>query len=166
MSGNRFWRFALTLTGVLFLFLVAAFTLLNSRELASDELARRCAASRPAWNGYQEDVKEIGTRPVAQWRGHPTALTLSGGTVHLVFELGAPWDAWDAVLPVLLKTPEGQVLQNVRHERNGSSRTYVFFLSSASETPVPPWLEIQYPHTRQRLYLNAHGAWQAQIAES
>ena len=159
MPGNRVLHSALILAGLFFLLLIAVFTLRNSSVLAPAELARRCAESRPAWNGYQEDIKEIGARPVARWHGWPSRLTLSGATVRLVFELEPPWDNWNAALPVLLKTPDGQTFRNEGFVRDGTTCIYTFQLLADSDVSRPPWLEIQYPHIKQRLYLNAEGAW-------
>ena len=142
------------------LLLLTLFALFNRKEIDPAELARRCAENYPAWNGYQEDVKEIGARPVAQWHGHPSRLSFSAaGVVHLVFVLEPPWNAWSAALPVLLKTPEGQVFRNEGFVRDGTTCRYTFLLPSGSGTPRPPWLEIQYPHTKRRLYLDAQGVW-------
>jgi len=159
-------RIAAALCAAVFVALVVLFTLLNSRELPPEELLRRCAASRPAWNGYQEDIKAIGARAVARWQGEPVALAVLPESVMLSMRLQSPWDAWDAALPLLLMDPEGHVHQNSAAVREGALRIYQFpAIPGAAQSP-PPWVEIQYPHTKRRLHLDPGGRWYAGDADA
>jgi hypothetical protein len=99
-------------------------------------LAERCRASQPAWNGYQEDIKEIGARPVARWHGQPVSLTCRPGEVRLVFSLEAPWDAWECALPVLLKIPRGVWRGMTPTSATAPRRTYIFKRPENSAEPV------------------------------
>lgn len=154
-------RYGLVACGGGFVLLAVIFTLQNRQDIDSEELARRCATSRPAWNGYQEDIKEIGARPVAAWHGRPASARVSHPAIWVSFELTPPWSMWRAALPILLKTPEGAVLQSVRSERDGPIRRYYFELPPDAGITTPPWLEVQYPHTRMRILLSEDGRWEA-----
>lgn len=125
------------------------------------ELVRRCKASQPAWNGYQEDIKEIGARAVARWHGAPVSAKVMPDAVEITFRLEAPWDAWEAAVPVLLRDPEGRVMRDTGDRRDGAQRVYQFDRSALSGESAPPWLEIQYPHTRRRLFFT-DGHWSAE----
>ncbi len=152
-------RYVLTFFGLAFFLLVAVIATTTQQEISPDALLQRCEVSQPAWNGYQEDIKEIGAGPVAQWHGYPTDLRVSGNTVHLTFHLEAPWRDWEAALPILIENPEGHVIQTERNERQGEARVYVATLPPEDSVTSPPWLEIQYPHTRERIFLDETGAW-------
>ena len=154
-------RFAALLAALLFIALVAVVATLTSRDPSGAELAKRCEASQPAWNGYQEDIKEIGARLVARWHGGPLSLTVKPGEVRLTMALKPPWDAYEAAIPLLLKDPEGRVARNDANEMDGANRVYIFTRAEAANEPLPPWLEIQYPHTKRRLFLDADGTWNA-----
>jgi hypothetical protein len=154
-------RAAAILFGVLIVLLAVTAALMGNQTIPPAELLRRCQASVPAWNGYQEDIKEIGANPVAQWRGTPSLLRISAGRAHLHMALEAPWDGWEASLPLLLKTPEGHVQRNSSAVSEGGIRVYQFQLSTDGDYDTPPWVDIQYPHTKRRLHLNAEGRWQA-----
>ena len=156
-------RLAAFLAALLFLALVAVVATLTSRDPSGAELSRRCEASQPAWNGYQEDIKEIGARQVARWHGGPLSLTVKPGEVRLTMALKPPWDVCEAALPILLKDPEGRVARNDADEINGPNRIYIFNRATSAGEPLPPWLEIQYPHTKRRLFLDADGAWNAPV---
>lgn len=154
-------RVAAAVAVLLLAALIAVIAAVNAQDPDPAMLAERCRTSQPAWNGYQEDIKEIGARPVARWHGRPLSLTCLPGEVRVVFFLESPWDAWECALPVLLKDPEGRVARNDADERDGAQRTYIFKRPEASAEPTPPWLEIQYPHVKQRLFLDAKGEWHA-----
>ena len=151
---------ALLTGGVALLFLAVAWYS-GSQSLPPGELLRRCGASQPAWNGYQEDIKEIGAGPVAQWQGQLISLRISGKTVYLTVALEGPWSEWDAAIPLLLKTPEGQVFRSVRYQHQAEGCVYEFDALGTDSPTLPPWLDIQYPHTRKRLHLDGGGHWQS-----
>lgn len=154
-------RTAVLIAALLFLALVALVATFTSTDLSDAELVKRCQASQPAWNGYQEDIKEIGARPVARWHGRPVTLAAKAGEVRLTMALAPPWDAFEAAIPILLKDPEGRVTRNDADEMDGANRIYIFNRKESADEPAPPWLEIQYPHTKQRLFLDASGEWHA-----
>ncbi len=154
-------RYIALLAGFIGLLFVVVAYLAGGQTLSPEELLRRCAASQPAWNGYQEDIKEIGAGPVAQWQGRPVSLRVAGKTVYLTVALEAPWAEWEAALPLLMKTPEGQVYRQVRYRHEAGECVYEFDALSTDVSTLPPWLDIQYPHTRKRLYLDGAGRWHA-----
>lgn len=155
-------RVAAAVCAALFALLVGVLAFLNARELPPEELVRRCNACHPAWNGYQEDIKVIGARPVARWRGTPVALEVAPDAIRLTMALDPPWDAWDAALPLLVRDPEGQVHRNTGAERAGPLRIYQFPAPPDAALSPPPWLEIQYPHTKRRIHLSPAGTWRAE----
>jgi len=157
-------RIAAAIAVLLVAALIAVIAAVNAQDPDPAVLAQRCRASQPAWNGYQEDIKEIGARPVARWHGEPISLICRTGEVRLVFALESPWDAWECALPMLLKDPEGRVTRNDADERDGARRVYVFKRPETSTEPAPPWLEIQYPHVKRRIFLDAKGEWHAPAA--
>lgn len=156
-------RLVATAAAVLLIAVVAVLTTLNAQDPSPRALAERCRTCQPAWNGYQEDIKEIGARPVARWHGQPVSLSYLPGEVRLKMALRPPWDTAEAALPVLLKDPEGRVMRDDANEISGSCRVYRFLRPASEKEPAPPWLEIQYPHTKQRLFLDAHGEWYAPV---
>ena len=158
-------RITLVLVGMLLLVAVVWVAAMSGSEIPPDELAQRCVASDPAWNGYQEDIKEIGARPVAQWHGAPIALRIDGVEVHVDMALESPWNRGPAALPILLKTPEGHVFRDSRWHREGEVCTYAFAVFPDTDTPMPPWLDIQYPHTKKRIHLDFQGQWQVPASE-
>jgi hypothetical protein len=154
-------RIVVLIAALLFLVLVAVVAKVTSTDLSDAELVKRCQASQPAWNGYQEDIKEIGARPVSRWHGRPISLSVKPGEVRLTMALEPPWDAFEAAIPVMLKDPEGRVMRNDANEIDGANRVYIFTRKESADEPAPPWLEIQYPHTKRRLFLDADGTWNA-----
>lgn len=154
-------RTAAAAGAVLFVALVAVFTIINAQEPPPAELAGRCDASQPAWNGYQEDIKEIGARQVAAWHGEPVSLDVQPDEIRVAMALSPPWDESLAALPLLLKDPEGLVHRNAEAVRDGALRVYVFRGVSGLDIAPPPWLDLQYPHTKRRIYLDPEGHWRA-----
>lgn len=123
-----------------------------------EEIARRCAESRPRWQSYQEDIKGgVGARLVAEWRGEIDSVRAAGDGVTVSFRLLPPWDSRDAALPVLLRLPSGEELLQKGTRREGGLRHYLFDLPEKSAPP--PWVEVHYPHRERRVALDAAGAW-------
>jgi len=139
--------------------LVALVAYVKAQGIPPAELARRCAACRPTWQSYEEEIKTIGAAPVAAWQGEPVHLERTRGAVRLRFRLSGPWIDYEAALPVLLRDPLGSVYCSAVAEGSGAERTYVFELSKASATVALPWIEVRYPHTETRLPLDAAGNW-------
>jgi len=124
------------------------------------ELKKKCDESRPAWASYQEDIKgQIGAESVAQWRGRLTELRQNAGTVTATFQLEAPWDRYDASIPVLLRDPMGHECLASKVEKQGTTRNYLFQLATDSGTMILPWVEIHFPNTERRIALGVRGAW-------
>jgi hypothetical protein len=63
-----------------------------------------------------------------------------------------------------LKDPEGRVTRNDADERDGAHRVYIFKRPDSLTEPAPPWVEIQYPHVKRRIFLDAKGEWHASAA--
>jgi len=155
----------MTRRGFLFLcaggFLLLVFVpmvLLSSASVTPEMLVARCEASVPGWSSYQEDVKgQIGARPVAEWRGALRSAQQEGDRLTVAFRLEEPWRSSPASLPVLIRLPDGAVLLPERAHRDEDLRLYGYALESASRLP---WLEVQYPHHRDRLILDSAGRWQ------
>jgi len=152
-------RLALVCVVVSLAAVVAVLAYVNTGGIAPAELERRCAAIRPAWQSYQEDIKAIGAGPVAAWRGEPVRLEWQGAVIRLTFRLSDPWSGYSAMLPILLRDPLGREYCSVSGQREGGLRTYTFELETASAGSSLPWVEIQYPHTARRLPLDSHGVW-------
>lgn len=124
-----------------------------------EALEERIAASSPRWNSYQEDIKgQIGAAPVAEWSGTLVAATQSDDVLTLSFRLDEPWHSREAALPVLLEIPDGAILLPDNATRDTEHRLYHFALPAS--TPLA-WAEVQYPHHRERIYLDADGQWAA-----
>ncbi len=155
----RYLALSVGFVGVLFL--GVAYWSASRSSLSPGELVRRCEASQPAWNGYQEDIKEIGAGPVAQWQGQPVSLRIRETTVYLTVVLEGPWAQWEAAIPLLMKTPEGRAFRNARYHHGPGGCVYEFDALTTDAVTLPPWLDIQYPHTRKRLHLDGEGKWQA-----
>lgn len=159
-------RIILVLVGAVAGFVFVTLVLVGGPSVSPEVLARRCEASRPAWNGYSEDIKAIGAGPIAQWRGHPTALRIEGQTLRLTMELAPPWRDWEAAVPILIKIPGGHVLRHRGHERFATGVVYAFVLPEDTRATVPPWVLVQYPRGQERIFLDEAGGWHAGAPEN
>jgi hypothetical protein len=141
--------------------LIVALSWVNSTELSEEDLAARCADSTPRWDSYQEDIKgQVGARPVAQWLGKPVSASANTGAVAVTFQVTGPWAQRTAAVPIIVKDPAGAV--RVAHGTGDGAGTVDYKITlPGSEQSSVPWLEVQYPHHRERLPLNAEGKWQA-----
>ncbi len=148
--------------GAIFLVcLIVAMAWVNATGISEEELASRCAESVPHWDNYQEDIKgQVGARPVALWQGRPLRAQANGPMVEVEFEVTGEWATREAAVPLLLKEPGGAIIVG-RGMGNGSGgATYTFELPTIEQSRLP-WIEVQYPHHRERLPLDAAGQWQA-----
>ena len=93
------------------------------------------------------------------------ALRIDGTDVHLDIALDDPWNRGPAALPILLKTPEGHVFRDSQWRRDGELCIYTFAVFSDGNASLPPWVDIQYPHTKKRIHLDLQGQWQAPVSE-
>ena len=66
-----------------------------------------------------------------------------------------------AALPLLLKDPEGHVYRNTDSARDDAGRVYHFPPIPGTDLSFPPWVELQYPHVKRRIHLDAQGRWRA-----
>jgi len=127
-----------------------------------DELARRCAASRPTWQDYEENIKaQIGATPAAEWAGTLHNVSRQGRFVRITWRLAPPWNERRVAIPMLLKEPRGAIVLNREVEWRGGSPVYVFQLPEGMDDAPLPWIEIKYPHGEQRLVLYDDGSWAA-----
>jgi hypothetical protein len=147
-----------SITAVL-LFYIAFYAAVNRASLDPADLPRRCAESRPTWQSYQEDIKgQIGAAAAAEWRGAPIRFKLDQGAAYLTMRLEGPWTEFPCGIPVLLRDPQGNTVQDSGISTPGAERTYTFPLKAGD---TPPWVEIHYPHQERRLALGPDGAWEA-----
>lgn len=131
-------------------------------EVPVEELARRVQASVPNWANYQEDLKgQLGSTPVARWKGRPIRAHAGGAEITVVFEVSGPWAEYDFALPVLLKDHLGAVYRNSSASRTGPEVEYVFQMKDHTQGATVPWVEIAYPHNLQRLAFSDKGTWAA-----
>lgn len=65
----------------------------------------------------------------------------------------------EAAIPVLLRVPEGIVYRAEGVVREGVLRRYSFSVVSEGDMGPLPWIEVHYPHTEQRIMLDAEGTW-------
>jgi len=146
---------------IFFVCLIVAMAWVNATGISEEELAARCAESVPHWDNYQEDIKgQVGARPVALWQGKPVRAHATDMKVEVEFEVSGEWANREAAVPLLLKEPGGAIIVG-RGKGNGSGgATYTFELPSADQSRLP-WIEVQYPHHRERLPLDATGHWKA-----
>ena len=150
-------RLVLGVAALAFVLPAGLYTYFNSRPISPEEMARRCREAQPRWQSYQEDIKAfIGAAPVAEWRGRP--ISAARGGAEVTFQIDGGWADRTAALPVLLRTPTGEVHCSAKATGKGGERVYRFPIEADA---APPWLEIQYPHARDRLVLDAQGAWRA-----
>lgn len=155
-------RIALAIAGFFLVVLIYA-NLVPAKIVTPEEVAQRCKTSQPAWRSYDEDVKsQIGATPVAAWSGIPVAVQVSASQYLLTFELSGPWLDYDAALPVLVRDPFGQVLSSSAATRQGTRVTYQYRVDNAGA--IAPWLELRYPRHEQRVQLDTHGYWGAEMA--
>ena len=151
-------RICVAIAALLFAALFGFFYILNSRGVSPEELARRCAGARPAWQSYQEDLKgQIGAAPVAAWRGHPVEARFTDTEILVLFALEGKWVDYAAALPVLLRTPSGDVLTGVAEDKAGARRTYRFAMEEDSGRAA--WIQLRYPHASKRILPDAGGVW-------
>ncbi len=132
-------------------------------EIPQTDLARLVARARVVWQDYGEDIKAaVGATPAAQWHGAPTEVRLTDGEIDVRVELQGIWASYDFGIPILLRTPEGQVLQSegyARHERGG---VYTFRHPDSNNAMSTPWVELRYPpNEERRIVFDATGVWRA-----
>jgi len=153
MSRNRLLLVGFGVLAVV----IAPMVLFSGGAVPAHVLAARCEASEPRWNSYQEDIKgQIGARPVAEWQGDLVAAELRDEVLTLDFALEEPWHSLPAAIPVLLRLPDGSVLLPQASREEGGLRRYSYRLD---ENTATSWVEVQYPHQRDRLIFDSAGQW-------
>lgn len=160
-SRRLLLRRATLLGTTLLLAAVLAIAVFGGKQIDPAELARRCREYAVTWPDYQENIKAIDARAVAQWHGDVIAVEIVGEELLISFRLAPPWSEWEAFLPVLIRTPDGSILRNASasHEKVQGLCRYRFNLGPNAQ-PLP-WIELHYPHVERHIYLDAHGAWRA-----
>ena len=155
------------LGGVLALLAGASIVLVSCSSgdaLSAEELMGRSVRSMPTWRDYQEDIKgQIGAGSVATWRGHAITVSTSSAGVSVTFELSEPWAGYEAAIPILLRVPEGSVYRADAVVREGMLRRYFFSVRAGLDMGSLPWVEVHYPHTEQRIMLDAAGSWRKTV---
>lgn len=155
-------RALIGVAGGLLVALVAVLACLNAHRVTPGELAQRCAASRPQWPSYQEDIKgQIGARPVAQWQGVPVHAEQSASALRVTFRIDGPWAGYACALPILLQDPLGNVFCSAETEGAGAERTYRFAWFAQEHASVLPWVTIRFPRGEKRLIFDQNGRWVA-----
>ncbi|MFP6615639.1 MAG: hypothetical protein VCB26_04485 [Candidatus Hydrogenedentota bacterium] len=129
-------------------------------EISPDELRRRVEATTTDWANYHEDLKgQIGSTPVARWKGEPVSSRIEGNTLSIVFEVSGYWAEAEVNLPLIILDPLGKTYANSDSIRVGSMVTYTFLISG-DESPRVPWIELKYPHATRRI-VYAEEMWEA-----
>ncbi len=132
----------------------------TSYDITPEELQERVLLSKPVWTNYNEDIKgQIGSTPVARWKGQPVRAFIGEEQVEVIFELEGLWSSTDVNLPILAREPLGDVLVPLKSHREGQEVTYIFPLKQ-EVTKSSAWLEIQYPHNIKRLVFDSTGNWE------
>lgn len=132
----------------------------TSYDITSEELQKRVLLSKPVWTNYNEDIKgQIGSTPVARWKGQPLRASIGEEQVEVIFVLEGLWSSTDVNLPILAREPLGDVLVPLKSHREGQKVTYIFSLKP-EVTKSSAWLEIQYPHNIKRLVFDSSGNWE------
>lgn len=131
-------------------------------QLKDAELLARCARSRPSWASYEEDLKaQIGATPTALWQGRLTeAQWEETGQFKTTFEITGPWSGLQAMLPILLKLPDGEMLRN-DPVPSPPGQTRVYWFSVQGQRRGVPWVELKYPHEERRISLDDSAMWRA-----
>ncbi|MBI2421586.1 MAG: hypothetical protein HYV27_02070 [Candidatus Hydrogenedentes bacterium] len=129
-------------------------------SLNPEALAALCAEARPQWQRYDEDIKSLGAGPVAAWRGAVVWVQAGATGIEVAFALEAPWDGYEAALPILVRVPDGTVLYAESSKREAKARIYTFVWKAQPEAVSLPWIEARYPHAERRFVLDAAGRWE------
>ena len=100
---------------------------------------------------------------MATWEGYPVGVSMSGEDVSVTFALMEPWAGYEAAMPILLRGPDGVVYRADAVVREGKLRRYSFSVVGRSKVGFHPWVEVHYPHTEQRIALDAMGSWRETV---
>ena len=127
------------------------------------DLARLVGRARVVWEDYGEDIKAaVGATPATQWRGAPAEVRLGDGAIDVVFELSGQWASYDFGMPILLRTPEEQVLVPSKYVRNDAGGVYTFRYTGSPNAVSTPWVELRYPpNEERRIVFDSTGVWRA-----
>ena len=130
-------------------------------EITPEQLQEKVLACAPRWANYNEDLKgQIGSTPVARWKGEPVRASIEGGQATVVFSIEGYWVDTAVQLPVLAREPLGDVMRATRSHGNGSEVSYFFALKpEVISGSGSVWLEIQYPHHIKRIVFDSAGFW-------
>ena len=121
-----------------------------AQELSESELRDRVNKTRTDWANYHEDLKgQIGSTPVARWKGEPTQSRVQENTIEIDFEISGYWTQTEVNLPILIRDPLGKTYPDTSSTRKDGIVTYSFRIPSG--TDQLSWIELKYPHATRRI---------------
>ena len=127
-----------------------------------DDLEARVEAAAPRWENYDEDLKGmVGATAVALREGQVRRAIHADAVVEIGLEVGPPWAGHTASIPLLLRTPNGDVARARAEPGTGPHRTYRFRLDDAPEPGQLSWVQVRLPGAERRLPLDSAGTWEA-----
>ncbi len=125
-----------------------------------EDLEARVQAAEPRWENYDEDLKGmIGAAAVALWAGEVRSAVHAGAVVEVELDVAPPWTEQAASIPLLLRTPSGDVVRAVAERSTGPHRTYRFPLEDAAAPGQLSWVQVRLPGAERRLPLDSAGTW-------
>lgn len=141
----------IALTGI-----IAALMLTDpATDISDEELRKRVANANPDWANYHEDLKgQIGSTPIARWKGEPIQASINGSTITVIFHVTGYWAEAGANLPLLIRDPFGKTYADTASTRVGNEVTYTFALPSA-DVDID-WFELSYPNASRRIAFTDH----------
>jgi len=127
------------------------------------ELGRLVGRARVVWQDYGEDIKAgVGATPAAQWHGRPVEARLGESGIDVSFEVDGLWASYDFGIPILLRTPEEQVLTPTQYVRAEPGGVYTFRHPGPLDAVSTPWVELRYPpNEERRIVFDSTGVWRA-----
>jgi hypothetical protein len=131
----------------------------SHQVMDASTLAGRCAASRPTWDGYQEDIKAINAAAVAAWHGAPIHVHQEGLQVTVRFAITGDWRDYRCAIPILLRDPLNRMYHPDHVVCEKDLHVYSFTVSQDAGEHVFPWIKLRYPHREDRILLNEDGIW-------
>lgn len=130
-----------------------------TEEIDKQELRRRVNSTFTDWANYHEDLKaQIGSTPVARWKGQPVRSHIENNTISIVFQVTGYWAETDVNLPLLIRDPLGRTFPETTSTREASDVTYIFRIPGNDNVQIP-WIELRYPHATRRIAYT-DGSWE------
>jgi hypothetical protein len=92
----------------------------GNSELSLEELSTLVSKCNPIWANYNEDLKgQIGSTPVARWKGKPVRASIEENKAIVVFAIEGYWADLDVFLPILAREPLGDIAEAHQIRRTG-----------------------------------------------